>query len=135
MPKGTDVSASRDHTPSSDANTYIELDDDVDDNPLAVEAYEEGEELPCSMGVKKAKVKTSSKGKGVEDVATKLDYMFHKIVDMMEQFNAKTAQMLEFKERKLEMEILYKDRSQMDPETLEFHKEHCAIIRGKYGKK
>ncbi|KAI7742425.1 hypothetical protein M8C21_022906 [Ambrosia artemisiifolia] len=93
--------------------------------------------LPHLKGTKKAKTKGTLKGKCVKEVTAALDDMLHKKVDLMEQLNAKMAQVIALKEKKLamsEMEILYKDTSQLDPETLAFHKERCAMIREKYGK-
>ncbi|KAM0033581.1 putative glutathione transferase [Helianthus debilis subsp. tardiflorus] len=136
-PKRTKTSPSGEYTNSSDVNTCINLNNDVDNIPISVEDYEV-DELPSPIGTEKAKGKKVTKGKGVKEVATTIDNMLNKKMDMMEQLNAKMAQMIVLKEKKLamnEMEILYKDTSQMDPETLEFHRERCAMIREKYGKK
>ncbi|KAK1417873.1 hypothetical protein QVD17_27007 [Tagetes erecta] len=147
-PKRTKTFASLEYT-MSDVNAP---NDDVDDAPLSIEDCEVNElacddvddvhlsledcevnELPHPTSTEKAK-EIPSKGNDIEDTA-KVDNIFHKMVDVLEQFNVKMTQMLELKEKKLEMEILYKDRSKMDPETLEFHKRHCSIIREKYDQK
>lgn len=146
-PKRTKTSASLEYT-MSDVNAP---NDDVDDIPLSIEDCEVNElacddvedvplsiedcdvnELPHPMGTEEAKDIPSN---DVKYDITKLDNLFHKVVDVLEQSNVRMTQMLELKEKKLDLEILYKDRSNMDPETLEFHKKQCSIIREKYEQK
>ncbi|KAL8257446.1 hypothetical protein R6Q59_029487 [Mikania micrantha] len=132
--KKTKTCVSSEYSTPLNANTCINIDDDVDDIPLSLEDYEV-DESPHPKGTKMAKAKSSLKGKCVEDVTTKLDNILNKKSDVIEQFNARMTQLLELKEKKLDMEILYKDRSKMDHETLAFHKEQCAMIREKYSNK